>query len=56
MPALSTTVSVPEILPAVVGENVTLIAQLPPGAIDAGHEVAAKGPVAVTLVTVKAVD
>lgn len=54
--ALSTTVNVPGNLPAAVGENVTLITQLPPGAIVAGHEVAAKGPVVVTLFTVKLVD
>ena len=53
---LSTTVNVPEIWPTVVGVYVTLIAQLPPAGIEAGHVLAAKGPVVVTLVTPKAVD
>jgi hypothetical protein len=55
LPALSTTVKVPETLPAAVGVKVTLITQLPAAGIDAGHVVAAKGPVVVTLVTLKAV-
>lgn len=39
-----------------MGENVTLITHVPPAATDAGHVVAVKGPVVLTLVTVKAVD
>ncbi len=55
-PALSTTVSVPEILPAADGANVTLIAQVPFGAMDVGHADAAKGPTVETLVTFNVVD
>ncbi len=53
--ALSVTVKVPETLPAAVGVKVTLITQVPAAAMDAGHDVAAKGPVVVTLVTANAV-
>ena len=53
--ALSTTVKVPDTLPAAVGVKVTLITQVPAAGTDAGHDVAAKGPVVVTLVTVNAV-
>lgn len=53
--ALSTTVKVPDTLPAAVGVKVTLITQVPTAGMDAGHDVAAKGPVVVTLVTINAV-
>lgn len=54
--ALSTTVRVPEALPAAVGVKVTLIVQVPPAESDDGHVLAAKGPVVDTLVIVSEVD
>src|SRR5947207_8710067 len=46
--ALVATESEPIRVPALVGENVTLIVQVPPGAIDVGHtEACVKSPVAV---------
>ncbi len=53
--APSTTVKVPVVLPVTVGVKVTLITQLPAAGMDAGHDVAAKGPVVVTLLTANAV-
>jgi len=56
LPALSTTVRVPELLPATVGVKVTLIEHIPFGAMDAGQALAANGPVVDTLVMLKEVD
>ncbi len=54
--ALSTTLRVPVTLPVAVGVKVTLSTQVPVAGIDAGHVVAANGPVVVTLVTLSAED
>jgi hypothetical protein len=43
-------------LPAADGVNVTLIAQVPFGAMDVGHADAAKGPTVETLVTFNVVN
>jgi hypothetical protein len=54
-PPLSVTVSVPLLWPETVGVKVTLITQLAPAASAAGQELAEKGPVAETLVTLSVV-
>jgi hypothetical protein len=56
LPALSTTVRVPTTWPVAEGVNVTLMVQVPLGAIEAGQLLAANGPVVETLVMLNAVD